>query len=81
MSALAYKIAQNLPQGLSAEIAANFRGAGIELSGKKRNMNVFWSILLARTIENDHKKADLFQNRLFADFLVMTKFLSYWFSN
>ena len=39
MSALAYKIAQNLPQGLSAEIADNFRSAGIELSGKKRNMN------------------------------------------
>ena len=41
MSALAYKIAQNLPQGLSAEIADNFRSAGIELSAKKRNINVF----------------------------------------
>ena len=78
MSALAYKIAQNLPQGLSAEIADNFRSAGIELSGKKRNMGVFWSILLARTIKTAHKKADLFQSRLFADFSVMTKFLSYW---
>ena len=68
MSALAYKIAQNLPQGLSAEIADNFRSAGIELSGKKRNMNVFGSILLARTIKNDHKKADLFQNRLLGHF-------------
>jgi|LUMV01.1.fsa_nt_gb hypothetical protein len=28
------KIIQNLPQGLSAEIADNFRSAGIELSGK-----------------------------------------------
>ena len=41
MSALAYKIAQNLPQGLSAEIADNFRSTGIELLGKKRNMGVF----------------------------------------
>jgi hypothetical protein len=41
MSALAYKIAQNLPQSLSAEIADNFRSAGIESSWKKRNMNVF----------------------------------------
>jgi hypothetical protein len=41
MSALDYNIAQNLPQGLSAEIADNFRSAGIELSGKSLNLNVF----------------------------------------
>ena len=68
MSALAYKIAQNLPQGLSAEIADNFRSAGIELSGKKRNMNVFLSILLAESIKTAHKKSNLFQNRLFYGF-------------
>ena len=79
MSALAYKIAQNLPQGLSAEIADNFRSAGIELSGKKRNMNVFWSILLAKNIKTVHKKADLFQSRIFTVFATKVKFLSDWF--
>ena len=49
MSAWAYKIAQNLPQGLSAEIVDNFRSAGIELSGKSWNMGVFWSKLLAES--------------------------------
>ena len=49
MSAWAYNIAQNLPQGLSAEIADNFRSAGIELSGEKWNMSVFWSTLLAES--------------------------------
>ena len=70
MSALAYKIAQNLPQGLSAEIADNFRSAGIELSGKKRNMNVFLSILLAESIKTAHKKSNLFLSRFFAVFEV-----------
>jgi hypothetical protein len=32
--------------------------------------------LLAKAYRIEHKKADLFQNRIFADFLVMTKFLS-----
>jgi hypothetical protein len=41
MSALAYNIAQNLPQGLSAEIADSFRGWGVELSGKSWNLSVF----------------------------------------
>jgi hypothetical protein len=77
MSALAYKIAQNLPQGLSAEIADNFRSAGIELSGKKRNMNVFLSILLAESIKTAHKKSNLFQNRLFTDFRVKCEILSH----
>ena len=49
MSAWAYNIAQNLPQGLSAEIADSFGTGSIELSGKKRNMSVFWSILLAES--------------------------------
>ncbi len=52
MSALAYKIAQNLPQGLSAEIADNFRSAGIELSGKKRNMNVFLINSIGKNYQN-----------------------------
>ena len=77
MSALAYKIAQNLPQGLSAEIADNFRSAGIELSGKKRNMNVFLSILLAESIKTAHKKSDLFQSRLFLVFWLLVNFLSH----
>ena len=76
MSALAYKIAQNLPQGLSAEIADNFRSAGIELSGKKRNMNVFLSILLAESIKTAHKKSNLFQNRLFYVFWIFIVLLS-----
>ena len=79
MSALAYKIAQNLPQGLSAEIADNFRSAGIELSGKKRNMNGFWTIFLAKHIKTAHKKADLFQSQLFVHFLVSVEFLSAWY--
>ncbi|WP_257222500.1 hypothetical protein [Acinetobacter sp. YH16050] len=41
MSALAYKIAQNLPQGLSAEIANNLRSSGIELSGKIAKSTTF----------------------------------------
>ena len=49
MSALAYNIAQNLPQGLSAEIADSFGTGCIELSGKSWNMSVFWSILLAES--------------------------------
>ncbi len=65
MSALAYKIAQNLPQGLSAEIANNLRSSGIELSGKIAKSTTFETKLLAKTIKTAHKKANLFQNRLF----------------
>ena len=52
MSAWAYNIAQNLPQGLSAEIADNFRSAGIELSGKKRIMGVFLIDFIGKNYQN-----------------------------
>jgi hypothetical protein len=32
---------------------------------------IFYPIFLAKTIKNDHKKADLFQNRHFGIFLVL----------
>lgn len=40
MSALAYNIAQNLPQGLSVEIANSFRSEYHDLS-LRLNMNLF----------------------------------------
>ena len=63
--------------GLSAGNGDNFRSWDVENIRKTAKLIVFQPILLAKNIKTVHKKADLFQNRLFADFLVMTKFLSH----
>ena len=62
--------------GLSAGNGDNFRSWDVENIRKTAKLIVFQPILLAKNIKTVHKKADLFQNRLFADLLVMTKFLS-----
>jgi len=65
MSALAYKIAQNLPQGLSAEIGDIFYPAKTGNIEKSFILTKKQSILLAEYIKTAHKKADLFPSRLF----------------
>ena len=63
--------------GLSAGNGDNFRSWDVENIRKTAKLIVFQPILLAKNIKTVHKKADLFQNRLFANFLSNANFLSH----
>ncbi len=57
--------------GLSAEIEDNFIVWNLDNRTKMPKLIIFKPILLAKNIKTVHKKADLFQSRLFTDFIAL----------
>ncbi len=62
--------------GLSAEIEDNFIVWNLDNRTKMPKLIIFKPILLAKNIKTAHKKADLFQNRLFGHFWIFLVLLN-----